>query len=109
MSSIPLPDLPRVPNISKAEQPYPSDYAQIITRRLLSRGETAEISVPVRYEPWSITEAVGWSVCLKRADASVTLVILTAGKVTGTAAPAPTGYCETAAYTPIEREALPVG
>lgn len=108
MSSLPLPTLPRVPNISKAEQPYPADYAQVITRRLLSRGELAEISVPVHYEPWSITEALNWSVCLKRADASVTLVILTAGKVTGTAAPAPAGYCEAATYTPIEREALPV-
>ena len=103
MSSIPLPDMPRVPNISKAEQPYPADYAQIVTRRLLSRGEKAEISTPVRYEPWSINEAVGWSLCLRRADASVTLVVVAAGKVVGTLAPAPAGYCETATYAAIER------
>ncbi|MEO7223259.1 MAG: hypothetical protein ABIY37_12365 [Devosia sp.] len=108
MSSIPLPYIPTVPNISKVEQPYPGDYVPLITRRLLTRGEMAEISAPVRYEPWSITDAVSWSVCLKRADTSVTLVILTAGKVTGTAVPAPTGYCEAAAYAPIAREALPV-
>jgi hypothetical protein len=103
MSSIPLPEMPRIPNISKAEQPYPADYAEIITRRLLSRGETAEVSTPVRYEPWSINDAVGWSVCLRRADTSVTLVVVAAGKVVGTAVPAPAGYCETATYAPIER------
>jgi hypothetical protein len=107
MSSIPLPNPPRVPNISQAEQPYPGDYAEVVTRRLLTRGEMAEISTPQRYEPWSITEAVSWSLCLKRADTSVTLVILTAGKVTGTAAPAPAGYCESATYAPIGRDALP--
>jgi hypothetical protein len=108
LSSLPLPEIPRVPNISKAEQPFPDDYAQLITRRLLARGEIAELSKPARYEPWSINDAVGWSVCLKRADASVTLVILATGKVVGTAAPAPAGYCESVTYLPIEREALPV-
>lgn len=103
MSSLPLPDMPRVPNVSKVEQPYPADYAQIVTRRLLARGESAGISTPVRYEPWSINDAVGWSLCLRRADASVTLVVVAAGKVTGTIAPAPAGYCETASYSPIER------
>ena len=103
MSSLPLPDMPKVPNISKAEQPYPADYAQIVTRRLLSRGEVAEISTPTRYEPWSINEAIGWAVCLKRADTSVTLVVVAAGKVTGSIAPAPAGYCEAATYAPIER------
>lgn len=107
MSSIPLPDLPRVPNLSKAEQPYPGDYAQLVERRLLSRGEKAEISTPARYEPWSVNEAVGWSLCLKRADASVTLVILSTEKVTGTVVPAPAGYCETATYAPVERAPLP--
>jgi hypothetical protein len=108
MSSLPLPQIPRVPNISKAEQPYPDDYVQLVTRRLLSRGEQAELSAPARYEPWSINEAVGWSSCLKRANASVTLVIFGAGKIVGTAATAPAGTCESATYTPIQREALPV-
>ena len=108
MSSIPLPQLVHVPNISKAEQPYPADYTQIVTARLLARGESADISTPVRYEPWSINDSVGWSACLRRADASVTLVILAAGKVTGTLAPAPAGYCESATYGPIERPALVV-
>lgn len=108
MSSLPLPDIPRVPNISKAQQPYPDDYRALITRRLMSRGETAEVSEPQPYEPWSINDAVGWSVCLKRADGNVTLVILTTSKVTGTLAPAPAGYCEAAVYKPILRDPLPI-
>jgi len=50
---------------------------------------------------------VSWSLCLKRADASVTLVILGKGKISGTLVPAPAGFCETATYAPIQREALP--
>lgn len=108
MTSIPLPDWTRLPpNISKAQQPYPGDYAQLVTRRLLVRGETAEISAPVPYKPWSINDPLSWSLCLRRADTSVTVVILAAGKVSGTIVPAPTGFCEAAAYTPIQRDALP--
>ena len=103
MKSLPGPDLPRAPNISKAAAPFPDDYAQVVTRRLLSRGEAAELSAPVRYEPWSINEAVGWSSCLRRADGKTTLVVLAPGRVTGTIAPAPEGYCEAAAYSPIQR------
>lgn len=103
MSSLPLPNPPRVPNVSKAAGPFPDDYAQVMTRRLLSRGETAEISEPVRYEPWSINEAVGWSSCLRRADGSLTLAVLAPGRVTGTIDPAPQGSCETASYRPIAR------
>ena len=106
MSSLPVPNSPRVPNMSKAELPYPADYAQSVARRLLSRGEVAEVSAPVRYEPWSITDAVAWSSCLRRADGSLTLVVLEAGKVLGTVAPAPAGACEAEPYSPIERGAV---
>lgn len=106
MSSLPFPDLPRVPNISKAEQPYPSDYAAVVSRRLLARGESAEISAPARFEPWSINEPVGWSVCLRRAGDRVTLVVLGAeGKIAGGITPPPAGSCDTAAYAPIARPA----
>ena len=106
MSSLPLPDPPRIPNMSKAELPYPQDFAQSVSRRLLVRGEAAELSAPVRYQPYSITDPVAWSSCLRRADASVTLVVLAPGKVLGTMAPAPAGSCEAAQYSPIERGAV---
>ena len=109
MTSLPLPDWTHLPpNISKVQQPFPGDYAQLVTRRLLARGESAEISTPVSYEPWSINDPATWALCLRRADTSVTAVILAAGKISGTLSPAPAGYCETAAYTPIQREELPL-
>jgi hypothetical protein len=91
---IPMPNDIKVPNISGQIQPYPEAYATWVAVGSISRGETAEVSSPVRYEPWSIRDPVGWYVCLRRANGSISAVLLDGNGVAGTISPAPAGYCD---------------
>jgi hypothetical protein len=103
---IPMPNEIKIPNVSGESVPYPSDYERRVAEQLLAQGESAEVSPPQAHEPWSITDPIGWYVCVKQAHrASPSVIILDSDRITGYLAIAPASYCgPDTQYFVIERQ-----
>ena len=93
--------LPNAPNISKRTDPFPADYKATLAGWLMSAGEQGVMaSEPRLADPWAITEARIWYVCVRRNDAEL-VAFLRDGRIVDTVnGPSPM-YCTGAQYSPV--------
>ncbi len=93
--------LPNAPNVSKQADPFPSDYMATVAGWLMGPGEQGvTVSEPRLTDPWAITEARIWYVCVRRGNTEL-VAFLRAGHVSDTLpGPNPT-YCTGAQYSPV--------
>ena len=93
--------LPNAPNISRQADPFPADYMQVISDWLVAFGEGGvTISEPRLTDPWEITEARIWYVCVRK-RASEEVAFLRDGHVADTMAGPNQAYCANAHYQPL--------
>ena len=93
--------LPNAPNISKQTDPYPADYKATIAAWLMSPGESdVLVSEPQLTDPWTITEARIWYVCVRR-GATEFVAFLRGGHITDSLPGANPTYCKAAQYTAV--------
>lgn len=93
--------LPNAPNISRQTDPFPVDYMQVISDWLVAYGEDGvTISEPRLTDPWEITEARIWYVCVRR-NTSEEIAFLRNGHVADTMAGPNQTYCGNAQYQPL--------
>ena len=89
--------------MSGKSDPFPADYATIVTQRQLLPNEMALVSTPRQTKPWGAFDPIAWYVCIKRADGSESVAFIKAGRVSGTIVPAPVEFCAAAEYQAVGR------
>ena len=93
--------LPNAPNISRQTDPFPADYMQVVSDWLVAYGEDGVmVSEPRLTDPWEITEARLWYVCVRKGQAEE-VAFLSAGHVADTMAGPNQTYCGDAQYQPL--------
>jgi len=93
--------LPNAPNISRKTDPFPTDYMQTISDWLVAYGEDGVmISEPRLTDPWEITAARIWYVCVRKST-SEEIAFLHDGHVSDTMAGPNRTYCDNVQYQPL--------
>ena len=93
--------LPNAPNISHQTDPFPADYMQVVSDWLLAYGEDGVmVSAPQLTDPWEITDARVWYVCVRKGQ-SEEVAFLRDGHVADTMAGPNQTYCGGARYQPL--------
>lgn len=93
--------LPNAPNISRQTDAFPTDYMQVISDWLVDYGEQGvTVSEPQLTDPWEITEAKIWYVCVHKGNSEV-VAFLRGGHVADTMAGPNKTYCGGAQYQPL--------